>query len=207
MKVCNLLKCMMMILFIGMGTVSSMAQKNIDKLLEEIEKRDDASVNSVTKRDPKTRKITSVVKSFSLTDTKMTQRLIEAFEKDEEYTVTAIKDIPKGRKEATRANFTFIFQKDNEKRTYNFSVDPKGTISLSVIIKQSKHGDMDSSDFSLYFNNGMDFEISTMDKEQMKELRKSIQQSLKGLKMKNVTQLKIDQSGWKIIGDELKVSL
>ena len=207
MKVCNLLKCMMMILFIGMGTVSSMAQKNIDKLLEEIERRDDASVNSVTKRDPKTRKITSVVKSFSLTDTKMTQRLIEAFEKDEEYTVTAIKDIPKGRKEATRANFTFIFQKDNEKRTYNFSVDPKGTISLSVIIKQSKHGDMDSSDFSLYFNNGMDFEISTMDKEQMKELRKSIQQSLKGLKMKNVTQLKIDQSGWKIIGDELKVSL
>ena len=207
MKVCNLLKCLMMLLFIGMGTVSSMAQKNIDKLLEEIERRDDASVNSVTKRDPKTRKITSVVKSFSLTDTKMTQRLIEAFEKDEEYTVTAIKDIPKGRKEATRANFTFIFQKDNEKRTYNFSVDPKGTISLSVIIKQSKHGDMDSSDFSLYFNNGMDFEISTMDKEQMKELRKSIQQSLKGLKMKNVTQLKIDQSGWKIIGDELKVSL
>ena len=207
MKVCNLLKCLMMLLFIGMGTVSSMAQKNIDKLLEEIERRDDASVNSVTKRDPKTRKITSVVKSFSLTDAKMTQRLIEAFEKDEEYTVTAIKDIPKGRKEATRANFTFIFQKDNEKRTYNFSVDPKGTISLSVIIKQSKHGDMDSSDFSLYFNNGMDFEISTMDKEQMKELRKSIQQSLKGLKMKNVTQLKIDQSGWKIIGDELKVSL
>lgn len=207
MKVCNLLKCLMMLLFIGMGTVSSMAQKNIDKLLEEIERRDDASVNSVTKRDPKTRKITSVVKSFSLTDAKMTQRLIEAFEKDEEYTVTAIKDMPKGRKEATRANFTFIFQKDNEKRTYNFSVDPKGTISLSVIIRQSKHGDMDSSDFSLYFNNGMDFEISTMDKEQMKELRKSIQQSLKGLKMKNVTQLKIDQSGWKIIGDELKVSL
>ena len=207
MKASHFLKCILFTLFIGMNIPSIMAQKNIDKLLDEIERRDDASVNSVTKRDPKTRKITSVVKSFSLTDAKMTQRLIEAFEKDEEYTVTAIKDMPKGRKEATRANFTFIFQKDNEKRTYNFSVDPKGTISLSVIIKQSKHGDMDSSDFSLYFNNGMDFEISTMDKEQMKELRKSIQQSLKGLKMKNVTQLKIDQSGWKIIGDELKVSL
>ena len=84
MKVCNLLKCMLMVLFIGMGTIPSMAQKNIDKLLEEIERRDDASVNSVTKRNPKTRKITSVVKSFSLTDAKMTQRLIEAFEKDEE---------------------------------------------------------------------------------------------------------------------------
>ena len=207
MKVCNLLKCMMMVLFIGMGTVSSMAQKNIDKLLEEIEKRDDASVNSVTKRDPKTRKITSVVKSFSLTDTKMTQRLIEAFEKDEEYTVTAIKDIPKGRKEATRANFTFIFQKDNEKRTYNFSVDPKGTISLSVIIKQSKHGDMDSSDFSLYFNNGMDFEIPAIDKEQLKELQKSIQESLKGLKMKNISQLNFDKLGCTITADELEASL
>lgn len=189
MKIRNLLKCMMITLFMGIGTTSVMAQKNIDKLLEEIEKRDDASVNSVTKRDPKTRKVISVVKSFSLTDAKMTQRLIEAFEKDEEYTVTAIKDMPKGRKEATRANFTFIFQKENEKRTYNFSVDPKGKISLSVIIKQGRPGDIDISDFSFHFDK--DFEIQPIDKEQMKELQKSIQESLKGLKMKNISQLKI----------------
>ena len=136
MKASHFLKCILFTLFIGMNIPSIMAQKNIDKLLEEIERRDDASVNSVTKRDPKTRKITSVVKSFSLTDAKMTQRLIEAFEKDEEYTVTAIKDMPKGRKEGTKANFTFIFQKDNEKRTYSFSVNSQGRISLSVIIKQ-----------------------------------------------------------------------
>ena len=112
MKANSILKCIMLALFIGMNLPSVMAQKNIDKLLEEIEKRNDASVNSVTKRDPKTRKITSVVKSFSLpSDAKMTQRLIEAFEKDEEYTITAIKDIPRGRKAATRANFTFIFKR------------------------------------------------------------------------------------------------
>ena len=207
MKANSILKCIMLALFIGMNIPSVMAQKNIDKLLEEIEKRDDASVNSVTKRDPKTRKITSVVKSFSLpSDAKMTQRLIEAFEKDEEYTITAIKDIPRGRKAATRANFTFIFQKDNEKRTYTFNANQQ-KINLSVIIKQGRSGDIDASDISLYFNNGMDFEIPTMNKEQIKELQKSIQESLKGLKMKNISQLNFDKLGCTITADELEVSL
>ena len=207
MKANSILKCIMLALFIGMNIPSVMAQKNIDKLLEEIEKRDDASVNSVTKRDPKTRKITSVVKSFSLpSDAKMTQRLIEAFEKDEEYTITAIKDIPRGRKAATRANFTFIFQKGNEKRTYTFNANQQ-KINLSVIIKQGRSGDIDPSDISLYFNNGMDFEIPTMNKEQIMELQKSIQKSLKGLKMKNISQLNFDKLGCTITADELEVSL
>ena len=207
MKANSFLKCIMLALFIGMNIPSVMAQKNIDKLLEEIEKRDDASVNSVTKRDPKTRKITSVVKSFSMpSDAKMTQRLIEAFEKDEEYTITAIKDIPRGRKAATRANFTFIFQKGNEKRTYTFNANQQ-KINLSVIIKQGRSGDIDASDISLYFNNGMDFEIPTMNKEQIKELQKSIQESLKGLKMKNISQLNFDKLGCTITADELEVSL
>ena len=207
MKANSILKCIMLALFIGMNIPSVMAQKNIDKLLEEIEKRDDASVNSVTKRDPKTRKITSVVKSFSLpSDAKMTQRLIEAFEKDEEYTITAIKDIPRGRKAATRANFTFIFQKGNEKRTYTFNANQQ-KINLSVIIKQGRSGDIDASDISLYFNNGMDFEIPTMNKEQIKELQKSIQKSLKGLKMKNISQLNFDKLGCTITADELEISL
>ena len=207
MKANSFLKCIMLALFIGMNIPSVMAQKNIDKLLEEIEKRDDASVNSVTKRDPKTRKITSVVKSFSMpSDAKMTQRLIEAFEKDEEYTITAIKDIPRGRKAATRANFTFIFQKGNEKRTYTFNANQQ-KINLSVIIKQGRSGDIDASDISLYFNNGMDFEIPTMNKEQIKELQKSIQKSLKGLKMKNISQLNFDKLGCTITADELEVSL
>ena len=207
MKANSILKCIMLALFIGMNIPSVMAQKNIDKLLEEIEKRDDASVNSVTKRDPKTRKITSVVKSFSLpSDAKMTQRLIEAFEKDEEYTITAIKDIPRGRKAATRANFTFIFQKDNEKRTYTFNANQQ-KINLSVIIKQGRSGDIDPSDISLYFNNGMDLEFPTMDKEQIKELQRSIQESLKGLKLKNLTQLEFDKLGCTITADELEVRL
>ena len=53
---------MMIALFIGMGTAPVMAQKNIDKIIQELEKRSDVSINSVTKRDPKTRKIVSMVK-------------------------------------------------------------------------------------------------------------------------------------------------
>ena len=206
MKANSFLKSMMIVLLIGISAPSVMAQKNIDKVLEEIEKRDDASVNSVVKRDPKTRKVISVVKSFSLTDDKMVKRLIEAFEKDEEYTVTAIKDMPKGRKDATRANFTFIFQKDNEKRTYTLNVTPNGKISISAIIKKEKQ----RKDYSLHFDNDlndMDFEIQTMDKEQIKELQKSIQKSLKGLKMKNISQLNFDKLGCTITADELEVSL
>ena len=189
MRINNFLKCMMIALFIGMGTAPVMAQKNIDKLLEEIEKREDASVNSVVKRDPKTRKIISIVKSFRLKDDKMTKRLIDAFEKDEEYTVTAIKDIPRGRKDATRANFTFIFQKENEKRTYTFNANGI-SINISVIIKQGRHGDIDASDFTLHFNN-MDFqipeipEIPEIGQSQLEKLHQSVNQALEGLKLKN----------------------
>ena len=53
------------------GTGKVMAQKNIDKMAAELEKRDDVAINSVTKRDPKTRKVVKVVKSFSLKDENM----------------------------------------------------------------------------------------------------------------------------------------
>ena len=46
------------------GTGKVMAQKNIDKMAAELEKRDDVAINSVTKRDPKTRKVVKVVKKF-----------------------------------------------------------------------------------------------------------------------------------------------
>ena len=58
------------------GTGKVMAQKNIDKMAAELEKRDDVAINSVTKRDSKTRKVVKVVKSFSLKDEKIGARLI-----------------------------------------------------------------------------------------------------------------------------------
>lgn len=133
MKKTFTLKCLMTILFIGLGTGQISAQKNIDKLVEELVQREDTSVNSVVKRNPETRKIERSIKSISLKDEKMAKRLIAAFEKDEEYAETAIKDMPKGRKDGKRVNFTFIFREKDEKRTYTLSVDGESNVSLSVI--------------------------------------------------------------------------
>ena len=148
MRVNNFLKCMMIALFIGMGTAPVMAQKNIDKIIQELEKRSDVSINSVTKRDPKTRKIVSMVKTFTVKDP--TSRFIRAFEKDEEDAITAIKNLPKGRLNAKDAQLTFIFHPTkDEKRTYNLTTDRNGVVTLSVVIKLGKnHG----SDLSFYFD-------------------------------------------------------
>ena len=139
MRVNNFLKCMMIALFMGMGTVPVMAQKNIDKIIQELEKRSDVSINSVTKRDPKT-----------LTVKDPTSRFIRAFEKDEEDAITAIKNLPKGRLNTKDSQLTFIFHPTkDEKRTYSLTTDRNGIVTLSVVIKLGKnHG----SDLSFYFD-------------------------------------------------------
>ena len=131
------MKCMVACMMLFVGTMGVMAQKNIDKVVEELEKSDEASINSVTKRDPKTRKVTRMIKTFSLTDIKMAKRLIAAFEKDEEYAISAMKDMPKGRKSAMKVNFTFTFQQDNEKSMYSLSTNENGKIELSINISRT----------------------------------------------------------------------
>ena len=162
MRVNNFLKCMMIALFIGMGTEPVMAQKNIDKIIQELEKRSDVSINSVTKRDPKTRKIVSMVKTFTVKDP--TSRFIRAFEKDEEDAITAIKNLPKGRLNTKDAQLTFIFHPTkDEKRTYSLTTDRNGVVTLSVVIKLGKnHG----SDLSFYFDfNSMSDKIEILHDE------------------------------------------
>lgn len=132
----NWMKCTIAMMLLFMGTMGVMAQKNINKVVEELEKSDEVAINSVTKRDPKTRKITRIIKTFTLTDIKMAKRLIAAFEKDEEYAVSAIKDMPKGRKSAMRVNFTFIFEQDNEKCHYTLTTNENGKVNLSINIRR-----------------------------------------------------------------------
>ena len=178
------------------GTGKVMAQKNIDKMAAELEKRDDVAINSVTKRDSKTRKVVKVVKSFSLKDEKIGARLIEAFEKDEEYAETAIKDMPKGRGKAQKANFTFIYKIDNEKRTYTLNVNENGNVSMTVIISPMKDGkevysavldseywDSFNEQMAELGNNLRDsgIEVRQMSREEMEKMQKTIRQSLKGL--------------------------
>lgn len=166
----KMMKCWVAILLLCMSATGAMAQKNIDRIVEELEKSDEAAVNSVTKRNPSTRKIVRMVKTFSLTDMKMAKRLIAAFEKDEEYAVSAIKDMPKGRKTGMKVNFTFIFQQDNEKRIYSLTTDENGQINLSVNMRKD---DAEGGNVALYLDNDMtqwqwtkDWEQWTKDWEQ-----------------------------------------
>lgn len=158
MNVRQMMKCLVAILLLCMTTSSVMAQKNIDKLVEELEKSDETAINSVTKRDPKTRKIIRVIKTFSLKDIKMAKRLITAFEKDEEYAVNAIKDMPKGRKNPLKVNFTFIYEENSEKSIYTLTTSEDGTVSLSINIRRATGN---SKDFSFMMND--DFNVQVQD--------------------------------------------
>lgn len=187
MKTRNILKYMHTMVLVCMGAMPLMAQKNIDKLVKELENRDDVSINSVTKRDPKTRKISRVVKTFSLkVDNKIVKELIDAFEKDEEYAITAIKDMPRGRKAATRVNFTFIFQKDNEKRTYTLATQPSGNITMTIIINPDGKG---NNDWTFIYPNDLNlnnleamgqFQISDDQKELINKQFEEIRDKFKG---------------------------
>ena len=187
MKTRNILKYMLTMVLVCMGAMPLMAQKNIDKLVKELENRDDVSINSVTKRDPKTRKISRVVKTFSLkVDNKIVKELIDAFEKDEEYAITAIKDMPRGRKAATRVNFTFIFQKDNEKRTYTLATQPSGNITMTIIINPDGKG---NNDWTFIYPNDLNlnnleamgqFQISDEQKELINKQFDEIRDKFKG---------------------------
>lgn len=183
MKIRQVMKCWVAIMLMCMSIAPVWAQKNIDKLVEELEKSDEASINSVTKRDPKTRKITRMVKNFSLTDVKIAQRLIAAFEKDEEYAVSAIKDMPKGRKSALKVNFTFIFQQDNEKRYYMLTTNENGKINLSVNIQK---GNSNGGDVTLYWDNDMTQWTNELDMwtKNLDDLKKDLDKRMKKLNKK-----------------------
>lgn len=167
MKTRNWMKCMLVTLLLCMGAVPMMAQKNIDKLVEELEKRHDVAINSVTSRNPKTRKITKIVKNFSFKDGLMNGKLIKAFEKDEEYTITAIKDLPKGRNGASsNVSFTFIFVKDNnQKITYTLYTDKSEVTTLTIIMNSENKDTKDISYFRMdnNFMEGMNESLKGLD--------------------------------------------
>ena len=126
-------------LWLGMCAVPAMAQKNIDKIVKELEKRDDVSISLVTHRNPETRKVTTVVKSITFTDEKISERLIQAFNKDEEYTVTAIKDSKKVNGKP-KASYMYIFRTDEGQYKYALDVRRNGKTDLSVIFSPKKEG-------------------------------------------------------------------
>ena len=85
----------------------------------------------------------------------MAGALRRAFEKDEEFAVTAHMNMPKGRANAEDMNLYFVFYPvDNEKHSYTLTCNKNGEMTLTIIIKQvNGNRDVSDLDFDFHFNN------------------------------------------------------
>ena len=127
------------IMLLSANVLPMMAQKNISKLVEELEKRNDVEISMVTNRNPQTREITNKVKTIYVKDEALFDKFVKAFEKDEEYTRTAIKD-------STRINcilvvdYNFKFEDEEGNYTYTLSSSSKtkGKFDITIIFNPSK---------------------------------------------------------------------
>ena len=139
MRTGTIIKCLASMLFLCVGTIPMSAQKNIDKVVEELEKRDGVNISLVTNRNPQTKEITNKIKTLSITDEKIFEQLVKAFEKDEEYTRTAMRE-DKNKNGIHLVDYTFIFT--NEEGNYNYNLNSssktKGKFELTIIFNPSK---------------------------------------------------------------------
>ena len=128
MKTQRMVCTLLMMVGLCMG---AMAQKSIDRIMEEMEKMRDVRITSVQKRDPKTKKVVRLSKTIYLQNPAIAKRLIEAFDKEEKDALTVIED------KGTNVSYTLKFQDKAEKlvRTYILNVkDSSRKIEVSVFI-------------------------------------------------------------------------
>ncbi len=133
MKTSKTVVCMVWMLF-GL-CAGAMAQKNIDKVVADMEKNPDTRITSIKKRDPDTRKVVKVTKTVRLTDVQIAKRALEAFEKDEEDALTSIKE------KRSRVEYTLTYRNKNEKRTYILTIREGNDVEISVFITPANDKD------------------------------------------------------------------
>lgn len=127
------------IMLLSANVLPMMAQKNISKLVEELEKRNDVEISMVTNRNPQTREITNKVKTIYVKDEALFDKFVKAFEKDEEYTRTAIKD-SKRKNGILVVDYNFKFEDEEGNYTYTLSSSSKtkGKFDITIIFNPSK---------------------------------------------------------------------
>lgn len=125
--------CMALMMF-GL-CAGAMAQKNIDKVVADMEKNPDARITSIKKRDPGSRKTVKVTKTVRLTDAQMAERALEAFEKDEEDALTSIKE------KRARVQYTLTYGNKTEKRTYILTIREGNDVEISIFITPANEKD------------------------------------------------------------------
>ena len=157
-----------------LGSSCATAQSRIDRLVEELEE-EGCDVNTVVKRDPKTKQVYSTVKSltFYSKDSKYANRLKEAFKKDAEDAVTESVSNHGN-------NYMLKFHDGKKRSTYMLTIS-KGLdkkmndplVTLSIVIKSG-----DDSDFDWNLQN---FEDLPLKIEQFKDLRDRIREQAESI--------------------------
>lgn len=191
-------KMIMCLAVMWLGLCSgAMAQKNIDKVVADMEKNADTRITSIKKRDPDTRKVVKVTKTLRLTDVQIAKRALDAFEKDEEDALTSIKE------KRNRVEYTLTYRNKAEKRTYILTIREGNDVEISVFItpaneKNTSWIDMDGLEYEMNMAR-CDIDMSQYN-EEMKKLAGL------GEKIQKETREKLKKQGIELKGSDVYVN-
>lgn len=191
-------KMIMCLAVMWLGLCSgAMAQKNIDKVVADMEKNADTRITSIKKRDPDTRKVVKVTKTLRLTDVQIAKRALDAFEKDEEDALTSIKE------KRNRVEYTLTYRTKAEKRTYILTIREGNDVEISVFItpaneKNTSWMDMDGLEYEMNMAR-CDIDMSQYS-EEMKKLAGL------GEKIQKETREKLKKQGIELKGSDVYVN-
>lgn len=191
-------KMIMCLAVMWLGLCSgAMAQKNIDKVVADMEKNADTRITSIKKRDPDTRKVVKVTKTLRLTDVQIAKRALDAFEKDEEDALTSIKE------KRNRVEYTLTYRTKAEKRTYILTIREGNDVEISVFItpvndKDTGWMDMDGLEYEMNMAR-CDLDMSQYN-EEMKKLAGL------GEKIRKETKEKLKKQGIVLKGSDVYVN-
>lgn len=190
-------KMIMCLAVMWLGLCSgAMAQKNIDKVVADMEKNADTRITSIKKRDPDTRKVVKVTKTLRLTDVQIAKRALDAFEKDEEDALTSIKE------KRNRVEYTLTYHTKAEKRTYILTIREGNDVEISVFITPAKDKDTGWMDMD-----GLEYEMNMarcdLDMSQYNEEMKKL--AGLGEKIQKETREKLKKQGIELKGSDVYV--
>lgn len=191
-------KMIMCLALMWLGLCSgAMAQKNIDKVVADMEKNADTRITSIKKRDPDTRKVVKVTKTLRLTDVQIAKRALDAFEKDEEDALTSIKE------KRNRVEYTLTYRTKAEKRTYILTIREGNDVEISVFITPANDKDTGWMDMD-----GLEYEMNMarcdLDMSQYNEEMKKLAEL--GEKIQKETKEKLKKQGIVLKGSDVYVN-
>lgn len=191
-------KMIMCLAVMWLGLCSgAMAQKNIDKVVADMEKNADTRITSIKKRDPDTRKVVKVTKTLRLTDVQIAKRALDAFEKDEEDALTSIKE------KRNRVEYTLTYRTKAEKRTYILTIREGNDVEISVFITPANDKDTGWMDMD-----GLEYEMNMarcdLDMSQYNEEMKKLAEL--GEKIQKETKEKLKKQGIVLKGSDVYVN-